>query len=303
MNKIILFIIFILQNNLSSQVKFKVIPDSLKIHVATPFTVKLEATLPNNFKYEFDKSIAKSDDYEIIDTGFISEKFVDEKLIVSRNLKLINFTLDSIKILPFKFNYTIPGDTLKYFTMSDTLLLSVLAIAIDSSGNIRDIKPPLEVPISWKEILEYVLIGVLIIAVVLLIIYFYKKRKNKPIFEAPKIILPPEEIAINSLNEIEKENYLIRNEFKIFYSKVTEVLRIYFESKYNFKAVEQTTPEIIYELNSFINDRLWIDEIKNLLFKSDLVKFAKLIPSFDEATKIIPLARKIITSSSETKNV
>ena len=59
---------------------------------------------------------------------------------------------------------------------------------------------------------------------------------------------PPFEKAINALKDIEKEDLVKQKEFKIYYSKITEVLRKYLEEDAKVSALESTTGELLKSL-------------------------------------------------------
>ncbi|MDA0986658.1 MAG: hypothetical protein O3A55_03545 [Bacteroidetes bacterium] len=296
--KIFILILFLTVNLFSQKVILRAKTDSSKIKLATPFKIILEAEINGNYYVQFPKLENSSKDFEIISESKLENSTRDGKIITSKKLTLINFTLDSLKIPPFKISYTNPNDSIKYFAESDTLILSVLPIALDTLAKIREIKNPLEVPIKWSDIAEISLIIIAVLSVAYLIYFLRNRKKQTKVEEKPEIILPPEVIALQKLAEIENGNLILEGKYKLFYSKISDCLRLYFEMRYKFLAVEQTTTEILNELKNYpieINLHLTIKEI---LEESDLVKFAKFIPEKSICDRVIPIAKKIILETT-----
>ena len=302
-------VLFLLTSNIYSQeVIFKVKIDSQKVAVATQFEITLEAVTSESISVQFPKYEQLSNEFEILNQGKVLRIVENKNIKFTKKLTLINFKLDSLTVPPFRISYSKSGDSTKYFTVTDSLKLIVIPPTLDSAATYRDIKPPIEVPLKWKDIAEYSLYVLVAIILCLLVYYLFNRKKKIIIVEEEKIILPPEVIALQQLEELEKEKLIEKNEVKLFYSRISDLLKIYFESRFSFLAVEQTTNEILYELKVKIPDKELYSAIKELLQTSDLVKFAKLIPANYESDTIIPKTRLIINKttskiSEEVKNV
>ena len=92
------------------------------------------------------------------------------------------------------------------------------------------------------------------------------------------------------------------------------ILREYFENRYSINALEATTFELLKHLQNLdIPD--WFDKLKDLLQKSDLVKFAKaeypldfhesafnLVKSFVETTQEIPVPETETEEDTSTES-
>src|SRR3990172_884084 len=100
------------------------------------------------------------------------------RLAQTQTLIITSFDSGFYAIPPFRF--IINGDSNKTIE-TEPMLFSVNTVAVDTTQNIKDIKPPIEVPFSWKEYLPYVYWGLGALAVLALIIYlvmnYLKKRK------------------------------------------------------------------------------------------------------------------------------
>ncbi|MCY7410759.1 MAG: hypothetical protein LH473_10830 [Chitinophagales bacterium] len=166
--------------------------------------------------------------------------------------------------------------------ITDSILITVRTIAVDTSKAFKPIKPPLEVPYSWQEFIPLYIGGFILVAsIIALILYVRYRRKNrKPkIIERPKPKDLPHVWARRELKKLEEEKLWQQDEVKKYYSRLTDILRLYLEYRFNWLALESTTEEIKEQINSYSMNV----EAKNLLLKmlsnADMVKFAKIIPA------------------------
>jgi hypothetical protein len=157
---------------------------------------------------------------------------------------------------------------------------------VDLKKGPTDIKKPFAAPITLKEIAPWLLGAILIGAIIFLIIYaISRRRKNRPLFQAPpKPKLPPHVIAISELDKLKEEQLWQHEKVKEYYTRLTDILRKYIEERFDVPAMEQTSFEI---LDAFKNqkgklDAKSFDQLKKTLEMADLVKFAKYFPLPDD---------------------
>ena len=191
-------------------------------------------------------------------------------------------------------NYTIPSQKIRinnkdYFT--DSLLVEVHTVAIDTLKQpLYDIKPIQEVK---KPFTSYGWILTIIAAVLLLLIvafvYFVFIRKKKFPFLQTQKKLPPFDRAIQDLKELQNSKYLIQSQHKEYYTRLTDIVKVYLEEEVHILAKESTTDELLTKINLLqekgklnLNQET-ITNLKRVLQTADLVKFAKNKPSDDNA--------------------
>jgi hypothetical protein len=226
------------------------------------------------------------------------------QLAQTQTLLITSFDSGYYAIPPFKF--TISGDTNKIFE-TEPLLFSVNTIAIDTTQNIKDIKPPIEVPFSWKELLPYVYWGIgglaVLAALIILTRNYLKKRKKKPLPEiiAPKI--PPHVTALEQLEKLKEEKLWQQGKLKQYYSGLSDILREYIEHRFYINAMEQVTDEIMYAFRTADASDEIKAKLRQVLFLADLVKFAKEQPLPNENELCIENAFEFVncTKKEDTK--
>jgi hypothetical protein len=185
---------------------------------------------------------------------------------------------------------------------SESLKLTVKTVAIDSTFQAYDIKTPIQYPITLGEVLPYVGFGLLLVAIIALAVYmFIRWRQNKPLFFAPKPKDPPHVVALRELEKIKAEKLWQNNKVKLYYTKVTEVLRIYLEGQFQIQAMEQTSEEILQSLQSVQITEDLRDKLREMLSISDLVKFAKYLPEQHENENALTVVSDFVNTTQPTE--
>ncbi|HAQ71949.1 hypothetical protein N9545_07215 [Salibacteraceae bacterium] len=186
---------------------------------------------------------------------------------------------------------------------SNPFLIAVQTIEVDTSKGIVDIKDIEQVPFSVKEWLQenwqWIAIGIFLIALITIIALKLSKRKPKV---EPEIIIPERpanEIAAERLEQLKEEKLWQAGKIKLYYSELSDILREYIEHRYLIPALEQTTDEIINGLrhNPDLSPEL-VGKVRQLLFLSDLVKFAKENPVGNENEMNFSIAESFVKETT-----
>ena len=208
--------------------------------------------------------------------------------------------------------YTLPRQKViinnrDFFT--DSLQINVVAVTVDTlAQKMYDIKSLLVVEKSnsgiWKIILAIVFI-VLILTGIATLLYWLVFRK-KPLTEEEKVaLLPPFDRAILELKKLENSKYIIQDEFKQYYSELTDILRSYIEEDVRVSALESTTDELIEKLELLKDagklelEKETIAQFKKVLQTADLVKFAKSKPEISIAKNDRGTVEQIVIKTKE----
>lgn len=166
--------------------------------------------------------------------------------------------------------------------LSMPMLINVYAPSVDTTQAIRPIKPPVNTPISLKEVVPWILIsyaGLLVLTLIIALIWMYtQKDKDPEVFAALKQD-PPHIVAFRELDKLKEGKLWEKGRVKEFYTQLTEIIRIYIERQYGIHAMESTTDEILTTFSNISNEDELLDEmLLYLLNQADLVKFAKEDP-------------------------
>ncbi|HEY5511501.1 MAG TPA: hypothetical protein VIK10_10785 [Prolixibacteraceae bacterium] len=229
-----------------------------------------------------------------------SSKMGDGILQMRQSYLITAFDSGPHPIDPFKFvgRSKITPDTLR----SNPLILFVKVPPVDLKKGFADIKKPYGAPVTFKEVAPWILGIILLATIVFFIIYAINRRKkNIPIFRLPaKPKLPPYIVALSELDKLKEEQLWQHDKVKDYYTRLTDIIRVYLEERFEVPAMEQTTQEILTSLkeeNTEVKGTL-LTGLQRTLETSDLVKFAKYTPLSDENHLVLVQAYTLV---EETK--
>lgn len=185
-----------------------------------------------------------------------------------------------------------PGDflvrSLPVVINSDTILSKSFQIKVDEvkidSANLQGfpIKPIMQEEYNWNDYWNkywvYLVVGaVIFLALLIVAILFLRERKNKG--GKTFTVKTPYEEAVDALKNIDKKKYLEKGQLYPFYSELSFLLRRYLGRVYHFSSLELLSDDLIdYFKKSTHLQKEDIDNLKEFLYDSDLVKFAKIAP-------------------------
>ncbi len=184
----------------------------------------------------------------------------------------------AIKLTSFDSGYAaIPPLTLGI----DDKLISSTAIGIEvdlpklqEEQDLYDIKEPIDAPINWLLIL-LVVCGILVTALIIwAIVRTIKKRKDLPAAVNTQTI-SPYDYALQQLQKIEREQLWQQNKLKEYYTRITDVARLFLNQQANLPAMESTAQEVNEMMEPLALNELLLARMKQLMELSMMVKFAK----------------------------
>lgn len=176
---------------------------------------------------------------------------------------------------------------------SDSILIKVGYSVADSSGQLRDVKPIMDVFIPDYTI--YYILGALLLALIIayFIYRYFKNKKNKPVPLFTSDMSAYDE-AIKSLGTLEQGNYLDKHREKEFHTELAEIFKRYYSRKIQKNLLIKTTGDILIELKEKNVTAEQISTIAGGLRYTDAVKFAKFIPLHSESREALTMIRQAI---------
>ncbi len=199
--------------------------------------------------------------------------------------------------LPLMVALTPQGDTI----YMDSPFVDVTNIQIDTANFVmHPIKGQMGYPVTFKEVLPWILLGLLVIAAVYLLYrYIRYRRENRDFFGKPIVNDPPHIIALRALDKLRSEKLWQNGKEKLYYTGITDTLREYIEKRYGVGAMEMTSAEIMQSLSGKEIEERYYRELDELFKTADLVKFAKYVPGVQENEDAIPVAVRFVNSTFE----
>ena len=293
------FILFTLPGLAMAQ---KIIPDTTAITIGQQINLTLELGIDKGERAEWpvlNDTLTKS--IEIISKSAI-DSIVDAqtgKTMYRQQLIVTSFDTGFHVIPPLPFKVKGSGETDSDTRQTEPLLITVSGVAVDMQAEIKDLKPVMQAPYTLRDFLPWILL-VLGIALLGLLGWFYyqSRKKKKPLIKLtlrqPK---PAHVLALEQLEALKSEQLWQKGQIKEYYSRLTDILREYFDARFGVNAAEMTSDEIISAMKDHSSDAQRLNDLRKILQLSDMAKFAKARPQDAENEMSLMLSVAIVNSS------
>jgi hypothetical protein len=190
---------------------------------------------------------------------------------------------------------------------TDTLIfkgveMEVKTMPVDTATfEIHDIKGQIQYPVTFAEVLPWLLGGLGFAALTALLVWL-GVRASKRRKEALKPKDPAYIVALRELDKYRSDKYWAPEKQKAFYSGITDALKYYMDERFGVDAPEMTTAELFDALKGEkdITPEMY-GSLKDLFERADFVKFAKFIATDEENAGALPLAVSFVTTTYQTE--
>ncbi len=292
-------VVTFLPTSYAQQVEVIASLDSSNIVVGDQISYKLQLIIPENYRFtwpSFNDTLTAH--VEIISRSEIDTIALGDGLIeLKQDFTITAFDTGYYLIPPVNINYSVPGENEEESVVSsEPFLLNVFSIPVDLSQPIKPIKKPLGVPITFIELLPWLLLVLVIVGIVVFMLTRKKKVKPINIFK-PKPKQPPYEKAFEALEQLKKDKLWQQGFIKEYYSKLSGIVREYIEERWEVPAIESTTYETLILMDKKLHHADSLRILRELLDLSDLVKFAKAKPLPSENEKSLANAYEFLRNT------
>jgi hypothetical protein len=216
-------------------------------------------------------------------------------LITTFRYVISKYDSGNVTIPPIPVLYKIKGNEELQTAYTNDVNFTVHTLKILPGGQIKDVKAPIRIPLDWKEILMWALIVLIILGIAFYLYMRYKKKKMAEVKKVRKIIeKPPHVIALYELRALEQQQLWQKGMIKEYHSKITEIIRRYFQDQFYLPALELTTSEVMQYLKQVRRAEVIIETTFDFLSNADLVKFAKFKPMASINEEMMKQATEIV---------
>lgn len=276
-----IILLTLLSLNGNAQVQLNATADRDSILIGDHINLIIRAELDKNLQFVFPVIPDTFSNFEIVERAGIDTTITANKILLQQYIVITSFDSGQQVVPPFQLLYSTAGDTTKRSVFSEAIRIDVYTVTVEGD-EIKDIKAPIKVPITFAEILPYLLALIPLLLLGWALYYWYKNKGVMKTPDAPAPRVPAYEEAINRLKQLEQEKLWQKGEVKKYHSAITDILRHYLERRFHFNAMEQTTDKILSSLKNYQEARVSEYILKQILTTADLVKFAKFQPLPDE---------------------
>jgi len=285
----ILTVVFIAIGTKAQNVSVTASLDSTVIFIGGQIDLKLQLSQPDDLDLSFPlltDTITKH--IEIVRIGQLDTLNTENnRLLIEQSYRITSFDSGLHYIPPIVFEQASEKLNKDIQTEAMALMVANPFEDVDPQKGIVDIKQPLETPFHISELYKYlpwVLGALLLIAIIIYLIYKYSGRKMPvQIFTKEKVVIPAHVRALEELSRLKKEKLWQHHRVKEYYSGVSDTLRHYIEERFEIRAMEQTTDEIMQSFKGVdVSGLNSLENLNQILTTADLVKFAKHEPLPDQ---------------------
>ena len=299
MKFIISTIFFLISGNLYCQnlpeINSGVLSNTVNIGEQINYFLNVEVDTVQKIEFPEDIQIIPMEVLEVFPTD--TQK-VKNKYLLTKKYAIIQFDSGFYQIPPQRV--LLNG----FSRLSKSVKIRVNDVKVDTlKQNLFEIKPFNPVNRNYDDLINklllYLVIIIFIVGIVYALIIYRRKISEK------KKMIPPFEKAIKALKELEKREPIFQEEYKKYYSELTDVVRRYLEEEANIDALESTSDQLLLKLELYKDSgKLGLEEstIKNLktvLNTADLVKFARAVPEKGVVKLDRTLVEKVVVETKE----
>ena len=291
----LIFSLFMVRGQTS--IEFNVTVDTTKMRIGEKINYTLQLKADSTAQIIFPEQ-ARFTPFEILEESPIDTIRAKSHYLFSKKYALIQFDSGVYWLPPQKVSVDGIART------SDSLMIQVANVPVDTlKQKLFDIKPIAQVEQNFDALIKSLIYGLLVVLILIGLIYgFYYVKKSRGDLRKK---LPPFERAIEELKALESISPSEQEEYKNYYSRLTDVVRRYLEEETKITALESTTDELLLKLEALKKngklelERETIKDLKTVLRTADLVKFARSMPEFGTTAKDRVLVQGVVLKTKE----
>lgn len=255
--------------------QFSAQTDTNRILIGEQLTLSLRAEVPKESEFTWPVMADTIQGLEIVAAEKIDTNTKGQTWTILQNIRLTSFDSGYTAIPPL--DLAVNGEKIT----SPAIAIEVAMPPLSEQQEMYDIKEPLEPPFNWLALILWAAGLLLLAALVFFLVRWLSKRKKQEKL-TPEQRLSPYEYAQLQLKELEKEQLWQAGKTKEYYSRLTDILRLYLERQMHINAMESTADEVIRKVQALGLPSELNLKVAQLMHLSALVKYAKEKPGAPE---------------------
>ena len=281
--------------------------DRKEITVADRLVLGITVTAGEDYNVDLPLVSNKLDKFTVVDFSTDQAELLDDgRVQVRRSYILEPFLAGSYSVPPLKVHFAKKGVAADRRSMVETEKFKILVTSLlpDDTENfkVHDIVNPIRLPHAVMFYLWWAV--AILLAVVFIVAVILIRIRSAVVAEQQAVIVPPYKIALRALDDLAAEDLPGHGKIKMFYQRVSFILRLYIEDRFGARAPEQTTEEFLTSLGE--SSRLptkYQSLLETFLKHCDLVKFAELHPDEEEISKTFDSCKAFVIGTMEEQEI
>ena len=289
-------------SSLAAQARVTTAVDPARVTVGDRITLTVTVEHDRATRVEWPDSLDLTP-FEVLDASALPSTSTGGLSRSTAVLTLTVFELGELEIPSFSVA-VVDADGAREVLATDAWGVEIVSVGSDESGDIRDIRGPLGIPMSAWRMALWVLLPLLAAALL-----WFAARRLRPREDETSdstrgpLERPAHEIALEALAALEASPMLERGQVKEYHIEVSDILRTYVERRFRVDALEMTTREVLAGLERARVDASFRDGLRAFLDQCDMVKFAKVRPDADVSRQVLELGRRLVQRSAPRADV
>ena len=281
---------------LAAQARIRTDVDTTRVTVGDRITLTVVVEAGPTARVEWPDSLDFAP-FEVLEARVQPAEVTGEGVSSTAVFTLAAFELGELEI-PSLAVEVVGGDGVVESLTTDPFGVEVVSVGADETGDIRDIRGPLGIPLSAMRLV----LGALFLLVVAALLYAVARRlwshgdqAARPTLGSP--LRPAHEVAFEALDALEGSPLLERGQVKEYHIEASDILRTYLERRFRVTALEMTTHEVLAALHHAGVDEPFRRGLREFLEQCDRVKFAKARPDTDACRRLLEAGRGLVRDS------
>lgn len=288
MKKLILLTLILFSNHVMAQeINITEKKAAQTVPFAQPFAVQYAISHSPDYQVELDEDSLPTD-FEITQTNVVKNSPATQ----TYDFTVIPFTLGK-STFTVTFNLTQEGKTLAQ--TQDPIFIEITPAKTFPDEKLREIRGP-HVPASlWAWLVAFLAALALIY-----VLHLWRKKitENTLQVQQQEDSRPCNVIALSKIDALLNSGLWEKEEYKLFYVSLSDILREYLWRQFKIDASADTSAELLRRVKNMPQMAPFLYQLRDFLSSGDLVKFAKAIPNEQIRNKDIQILREIIVETS-----
>ncbi|GAB2835910.1 hypothetical protein [Ferruginibacter profundus] len=261
----------------------KAVVDKSDILIGEPIQYKVTSIFPTGV-YKVSGIILPDSvaHFDIVDKGKIDTSIQDNTTTFQQTITITSFDSGRWNIPAFKVNFDPVKDDTTIFLSTDSIAVNVGYAPPDSTNQLRDIKPIMEVEIK-SYLWYYIGGGIILLLIIGFLIWKYVIKKAKSDTTDFTAKLSPYDEAIQNLDKLKQLNLQNPEDIKLYHAKLSSIFKWYISRRQKLSIMNKTTGDVLVHLTEANLPKDTITNAATALRCGDAVKFAKYLPVASES--------------------
>ena len=299
-------------------IRVRLLLDKDTLTIAENLSLTLETDIEDGYEVDLPAFGEKLGEFGILDYREDSPRLIDQGRLLTRKVyRFEPFLSGDYKIAPMTIAFRkkrepqarseglppesgVQDDSERHEIQTEEITVKVQSLLGEDREQLQ-LKPifgPVGLP-GQPAYVWYIALGIALAGICVCGGFYWYRRKRRA-GDAAATAPSAHELAYRQLKELLEENLPECGEYKLFFSRISDVVRYYIENRFGLHAPKHTTEEFLLaisqgsEVQFLPEHRLLLDDF---LRHCDLVKFAEHLPTSEEVHKAVEACKAFIEAT------